>query len=91
MSNGSLDIVEILVSAGAEINTSCDDGRTPLHAALQFNSSSKIAQFLIENNANAKCMDNFGRNIHYFSAIYGHSEIWASFFEVINKSTKNEN
>ena len=25
-------------------------------------------------------IDKFGRNIHYFSSIYGHSEIWSSFF-----------
>jgi ankyrin repeat protein len=55
--NIKLVIVELLVGAGADINTKCADGSTPLHTAVAF-SNTTVVQFLLHHGADINTFDD---------------------------------
>jgi ankyrin repeat protein len=57
------------------VDHACNDGRVPLHAALQYSFTSQLAEYLMNQSAR-QMADSLGRNCAYFAAIYGHSNIW---------------
>ena len=62
-----LELVKLLVKAGAGVNTSNSFGIYPLHLAVRHNLYD-IATFLVENNANPKVLTSDGLNsIHIYT------------------------
>ena len=59
----NLDIIKYLISAKCEVNSICQDGKTPL---LYWNLDSlECARILLQNNADPNWQDNFGENIYH--------------------------
>ena len=60
--NSNPDVVKALISDGAEVNATRDNGRTPLHEAADKNSNPDVVKALISAGAkvNAK-EDTYGR------------------------------
>jgi len=57
--HGSIEIVERLISSGANVNEKASDGSTPLHCAAQ-EGHVEIAKLLISNGANVNTKSNNG-------------------------------
>ncbi|CAI2382523.1 unnamed protein product [Moneuplotes crassus] len=58
--NGDSEIVEILIKAGAELNTQNNKGNTPLHYACTYNFI-RVRNLLIKNGANETIKNHGGR------------------------------
>lgn len=54
---GNLDLVKILIAAGADVNAPDEDGETPLHRALSTKNNYDVARLLIEEGANLANID----------------------------------
>jgi ankyrin repeat protein len=72
--------VTFLLEHGADFEIADKDGVTPLHASLEFQSSSEVANILLKAGANSSVLDSFGRSPQYISAIFGCPDIWMSLF-----------
>ncbi|KAL1381812.1 hypothetical protein pipiens_013334, partial [Culex pipiens pipiens] len=55
-----LDTVQLMLDHGASINTTDEDGNTPLHLAFE-QKEFELAEFLIENGANLNAVNNIGK------------------------------
>jgi ankyrin repeat protein len=72
---GSINVVELLLSAGANINATNDNGWTPLHMAAsylarQYDKKSRCMILLLERGANVNLVDSNGRNVWHKVALY---------------------
>lgn len=56
----SLQIAELLINQGIDINLSNELGRTPLHSAF-IEGNNKLADILIENGADTNAKDKYGK------------------------------
>ncbi len=71
---GFMEIAQILVEAGADVNYTDYEGRRPIHLATEFDNI-EIIEILVEGGADLNCQDNAGwRPIHHAAQI-GHTGI----------------
>lgn len=56
---GNLDIVELLINKGAEVDLDCESGQDAFHLACKFGNL-EIAKLLLKNNAKIDKCDNIG-------------------------------
>lgn len=68
-----VNTVQILIEAGAKINTAAEDGSTPLHVAAK-QKQTKILEMLLEKGANKEATDREGRTPFYLSVETGEVE-----------------
>lgn len=73
-SNGSVEIVEILLSRGADVNQKNDGGRTALHYAAS-KGRFKIAELLLSHGAKINAKDKVGCTPLHRAASTGNSEV----------------
>lgn len=74
--HGELEILEKIIAKGVDVNTQDDDGKTPLHLALDI----ETADLLIAAGANPDILDNNGNSILHYAAYRGATDIlenWA--------------
>ena len=71
---GTLEDVEVLIAAGANVNAIGDIGNTPLHSAAMMGKSS-IAKKLLERGADPKLRNEFGQSAVDVARIGGHNEL----------------
>lgn len=62
---GNLDIVKMLISHGADVNTHDICGITPLMLAFIYGQF-YVAEYLINHGANINALDNYGKNARQF-------------------------
>jgi ankyrin repeat protein len=72
---GSTDVVELLLSAGANINATNDNGWTPLYMAASYLARNYDEQLrcmllLLEHGANVNAVDSNGRNVWHNVALH---------------------
>ncbi len=63
----SIDLVNLLVQNGADINLKNDNGNNPLMSALYYECSIDIIKFLVENVANLNLKNNAGKTALYIA------------------------
>jgi ankyrin repeat protein len=90
---GAVKIVEILVSAGANVDlaTSDNTNQTPLH--LVCGGNLEVAKILIANTANIDAVDSEGETALFKACRKGHADIARELIDAgakINQATKNE-
>ena len=71
--HGNLDIVKMLVSNGANMNTPDICGVTPLMVAFKYGQHS-IANYLINNGANKNALDNYAKNVDLYVSQYNRND-----------------
>lgn len=72
--NGDKSMVNILLTAGADVNIGCPSSkRTPLHLAL-FHGWNEIGKILIVKKANIDAIDCIGMNFGHYAIDGGHIE-----------------
>jgi ankyrin repeat protein len=71
---GDMELIEILLTAGANIDAPNIDGRTPLHYAA-FHGSKEIIKILLAAGANIDATDINGVTPLYLATFYKHKEI----------------
>jgi ankyrin repeat protein len=60
--NANVEILEYLVSQGAEVNAkNNDNGSTPLHEAAFHNANVEILKYLVSQGADVNAKDNNGK------------------------------
>ena len=57
----AVEILTLLLRAGADVNVQSDDGRTPLHHAVEHNRSREVIVGLLEAGANPQVRDGDGK------------------------------
>jgi ankyrin repeat protein len=57
----SLEMVEMLVAAGAKLETRDQDGRTPLHLAIDLRADLDVCRALLRHGADSNTRDGHGR------------------------------
>ena len=67
--NANPEVIKVLLSAGANPNTRCADGWTPLMAAVQKREISVI-KYLLEYNANPIDTDKLGHSVLEYACKY---------------------
>lgn len=67
------DAVQILIQAGAKVNTTAKDDSAPLHVAVK-QKQKRILEMLLKNGANKEAMDLDGRTPFYLSVEDGEIE-----------------
>ena len=84
---GHTEVVELLISKGADVNAKMKDGWTPLHSAARYGRKGhrhwEITELLIANGADVNAITNQGEHFHvkypwtplHIAAINGHKEI----------------
>ena len=76
--NGHKNVVEYLISQGAEVNTTDKFGKTPLHFATGEESKDgelEIVKLLVETGAQIDKKDNFGMTPALIASIRGHENL----------------
>ena len=74
INEGNLEIVQYLITQGANIESKTKDGLTPLHFASG-NNDIKIVEYLITQGANIESKANDGFTPLHFASRYGHIKI----------------
>ena len=76
---GRLDMVELLIANGANVNAIDNHGETPLHMAAYYATAFNrdIVEFLLENDANVNAVNNNGETPLHNAAYRGHYDIGA--------------
>ncbi|CAG8791792.1 14176_t:CDS:2, partial [Racocetra persica] len=72
--NGYLEIIDILLENGAEVNSEEKNKLTPLHAAIS-NNHKEIAKKLLGKGANPKARDSSGNSPLHFAAEQNNLEL----------------
>lgn len=70
-SAGHLEIVKVLLAAGADVNMTNDNGQSPLHYAASRNRED-IAKCLLEAGAHVNAADKLGNTSLHRAASRGH-------------------
>ncbi|EAY06454.1 ankyrin repeat protein, putative [Trichomonas vaginalis G3] len=87
--NGNLDVVQYLISVGANKEAKDNDGYTPLIWASQ-NGKLDVVQYLISVGANKEAKDNSGYTPLIHASFQGHLKIVQYLISVVaNKETKS--
>ncbi|HMA10509.1 MAG TPA: ankyrin repeat domain-containing protein [Steroidobacteraceae bacterium] len=71
---GHLDVVKLLLAAGADIENSDADGVTPLLMAV-LNGQIPVAEYLMERGANVKAMDWYGQTPLFAAVDYRNLDV----------------
>lgn len=71
---GRLDVVKLLIGAGADVNAEDNSGGTPLHAAV-IGGHADVAGFLIASGANIEAKEADGWTPLYTAAYTGRKEL----------------
>lgn len=72
---GNLEVVQVLVHAGANINTAhIPENAAPLHFSVFANHQS-VTQFLLDSGADKKTVDKHGQTALDVAQLEGHNEI----------------
>ena len=66
-------VCQVLIDAGADIETKDDMGRSPLHWSCR-SGALAVVKFLVEAGAGVCAMCNFGNTCPIFAAYHGHTE-----------------
>jgi len=69
---GKPELIEFLISKGADVNAADDTGLTPLHAAAMLGRV-KEADLLLKHGANIEARDEFGDTPLHIAALFGQS------------------
>jgi ankyrin repeat protein len=69
-SQGSVEVVKLLVGAGADLETQDASGRTALCAALESNGQENMIRFLLYAGANSRAANRDGKTILHVAAEY---------------------
>ena len=69
-----IDIINILLEKGADINAKDNYGRTPLMHAIQYGCSEEVIKILLEKGADINAKDNYGWTPLMYAIQYGCSE-----------------
>ena len=72
--NGNLEIVKLLLSYNANVNSTKDDGATALYVASQENHLD-VVDLLLESDADVNCSQNEGATPLYIASYAGHHSI----------------
>jgi len=72
--NDSLDVAQLLLEKGAEVNEKNDEGMTPLHSAAQCQNQS-MTELLLINGADPNAEDNKGQTRLHWAAAVGDSDV----------------
>ncbi|KAF4766048.1 hypothetical protein HAV15_010340 [Penicillium sp. str.  len=86
--SGNVNIVDMLVRAGADINDIDSVGQTPLHRAAYYNHL-PVAKFLINKGADVEGIDSKGHSPLLLAALMGHRDIFACLFASATESITN--
>ena len=70
---GSTDVVQILLDAGADFDTQNNLGRSPLHSACD-SETPDVVKMLVEAGAGVRATDNEGHTCLIIAACSGHTE-----------------
>ena len=73
---GSLEIVDLLLTQGADPSLATPDGTTPLHEAAQ-GGKLEIAMRLVDSGANVNALNGIGRPPIHFAVQKNHSDLTA--------------
>lgn len=68
-----VDTVQMLIQAGAKVNTAAEDGSSPLHVAAK-QKQNKVLEMLLQKGANKEATDREGRTPFYLSVEGGEIE-----------------
>ncbi len=71
---GNIEIVEMLLNAGAKINVRAEDKRTPL-LALDYSSTPELVRLLVRHGADLSAVDDSGNNVLHIAAENDNLEI----------------
>lgn len=71
---GQLDILKLLLEAGANIEAKDTKRQTPLHLAASYKVAAEIVTFLVNNHANLNALDGDGKTPLIHSAMEGYLE-----------------
>lgn len=77
----NVEIAELLISFGANVNASDERGNTPLHAAAEKNNISMI-KMLVSHGADLKATNKDRETPLHYSMIYGGSDIACKFHTI---------
>ena len=72
--NGKLDVAELLIERGADVNSRCAAGRTPLHYASR-GGHLDVVRLLLDHKADVDARERNGMTALAFASCYGHFEI----------------
>ncbi|KAJ5402677.1 uncharacterized protein N7487_008573 [Penicillium crustosum] len=86
--SGNVNIVAMLVQAGADINDIDSLGETPLHHAVYYNHL-PVVKFLINKGADVEGIDSEGHSPVLLAALMGHLDILAYLFSSATESITN--
>ncbi len=68
------EIVELLISKGADVNTKDNKGKTPLHYAVE-NGHKELVELFISKGADVNARDNKGKTPLHYAVENGHKEL----------------
>ena len=71
---GSVEVTQLLLVHGAEVNQADKKKRTPLHSAA-YNGHVTVVRFLLENRADATLKNQVGRTPLAYARHFGHDEV----------------
>ena len=80
------EIVDLLISKGADLNVESKEGDTPLHKAM-FWGTPEIVEALVDNNANLGVSNSEGQTPLHLAAYWGREK----FIDIILKKTVDVN
>jgi ankyrin repeat protein len=72
--SGCLDVAQLLIDRGANVNAKDGDGWTPLIKAAQAGHA-EMVQLLLDHGADMRAADNDGRTAWMLAAVGGHNDI----------------
>ena len=75
--DASVDVVQVLVDVGADIEVRDNEGRSPLLSSTSDSYSGKLAivKQLVEAGAGVRTLDTEGRTCLHLAVYYGHSDV----------------
>jgi ankyrin repeat protein len=73
--NGHIDIVDLMINTGVDVNTQASDGKTALFLAAQNGHSNVVRRLLMVKNIYLNILDQFGHTPVSIARQNGHNDI----------------